>query len=122
MLHKTPSVAHVRSHRLAVATVSLTLLCSATSVSATVSPAAETKTAIYLADLLRSARTVIATHQAHINNPDIGDKGLTGRVVLRKSREIFRQRTGKPLPLRDVNDLRTRLLWAQLASIREVMD
>ena len=121
MLNETQSAAGKKLRVLAVASIGLTVMVSG-GVVAAVSPSAETKTAIYLADLLRSARTVIATHQAHINNPDIGDKGLTGRVVLRKTREIFRQRTGKPLPLKDENDLRTRLLRAQLASIREVMD
>ncbi|MGB0631284.1 MAG: Tll0287-like domain-containing protein, partial [Alphaproteobacteria bacterium] len=95
---------------------------SAGGAAATTPPAKETETAIYLAELLRSARIVISAQQTHINNPDIGDKGLTGRVILAKTREIFRQRTGMPLPLKDENDVRTRLLRAQLASIREVMD
>lgn len=121
IMNETLSVAEKRLRILATIGIGLAAMTSG-SVMAAVSPSEEKRTAIYLADLLRSARTVIATHQAHINNPDIGDKGLTGPVVLRKSREIYRQRTGKPLPLKDENDLLTRLLRAQLASIREVMN
>ena len=35
-----------------------------------------------LAQMLRSARTVISANQALINDPEKGDKGLTGKVVL----------------------------------------
>jgi len=41
------------------------------------------KTALLLADVLRAARTEIASQQAVINNEAIGDKGLSGEVVLK---------------------------------------
>jgi hypothetical protein len=121
ILEEILSVSGKRLRRAAAVCIGLSVLATG-GASAAVTLSDETETAIYLAELLRSARTVIANHQAHINDPAVGDKGLTGKVVLAKTRETFRQRTGKPLPLKDENDLRTRLLRAQLASIREVMD
>ena len=38
-----------------------------------------------LAQMLRSARTVISANQVLINDPEKGDKGLTGKVVLAQS-------------------------------------
>ena len=35
-----------------------------------------------LAEMLRDARTVISNNQELINNPDIGNKGLTAKIVL----------------------------------------
>ncbi len=35
-----------------------------------------------LAEMLRDARTVVSNNQELINNPDIGDKGLTGKNIL----------------------------------------
>src|SRR5260370_32748734 len=35
-----------------------------------------------LADMLRAARQVISSNQARINDPNLGDKGLTGQVAL----------------------------------------
>jgi len=121
ILEEILSVSGKRLRRAAAVCIGLSVLATG-GASAAVTLSDETETAIYLAELLRSARTVIANQQAHINDPAVGDKGLTGKVVLAKTRETFRQRTGKPLPLKDENDLRTRLLRAQLASIREVMD
>ena len=47
-----------------------------------------------LADMLRAARQVISSNQGRINNPDLGDKGLTGQVVLQEAVEIYKKTTG----------------------------
>jgi hypothetical protein len=47
-----------------------------------------------LANMLRAARQVISSSQAKINDPDLGDKGLSGQVVLQQSIEVFKKSTG----------------------------
>ena len=91
---------------------------------ATVSPvtAGETETAIDLANLLRSARTVIADNQKLINNSSIGNKGLTGKAVVDKALIIFHHRTGRALPLNGSDSLRNQLLRAQIEAINEVIN
>src|SRR3954469_3306088 len=46
-----------------------------------------------LAAMLRSARAVISRNQDRINNPDIGDKGLTGKSVLAEAAKIYQENT-----------------------------
>jgi len=45
----------------------------------------DTDIALSLADLLRAARTVISANQEKINDPSLGDKGLSGGVVVEKA-------------------------------------
>ena len=47
-----------------------------------------------LADMLRAARQVISSSQARINDPNVGDKGLSGQVVLQQAVEIYKKTTG----------------------------
>lgn len=78
-------------------------------------------TALKLASLLRSARTVIASNQELINDPAGGDKGLTGDHVLTVATEAYLAANGTE-PLHDGQDEReARLLKAQMTAIREVM-
>jgi Protein of unknown function (DUF3365) len=78
--------------------------------------------ALRLADLLQSARAVIGAEQALINDPAIGDKGLSGTAVLVRATEAYLAKTGNP-PLSDNLDAReTELVGAMMASITEVMD
>ena len=37
-----------------------------------------------LADMLRAARQVISNNQTRINDPNLGEKGLSGQVVLQQ--------------------------------------
>lgn len=90
--------------------------------SAFAAPAGSIETAVNLAEFLRAARTVIANNQKLINDPTIGDKGLTGAVVVRKALKNFRKRTGYEIPINDAAALRTRLLKAQMAAVKEVVD
>lgn len=78
-------------------------------------------TALRLASLLRSARTVIASNQDLINDPSLGDKGLTGDHVLAAATEAYLEANGAE-PLHDGQDEReARLLSAQMTAIRDVM-
>ena len=42
-----------------------------------------------LAEMLRDARTIVSNNQSRINDPEVGDKGLTGQVVLDPSHPTF---------------------------------
>jgi hypothetical protein len=78
--------------------------------------------ALGLSGMLRAARTVIAENQGRINDPDIGDKGLTGEAVLAKAISNFTEATGiKPNEV-DAESRFGRLLQAQMAAVRTVMD
>jgi hypothetical protein len=78
--------------------------------------------AIRLADLLRSARTIVSQHQDLINNPDLGDKGLTGERVLAEVATLYQKQTGHDLRTIDPASREGRLLRAQMDAIKEVVD
>ena len=77
--------------------------------------------ALDLATMLRSARSVIAENQKLINDPAIGDKGLTGKVVQTRALEKFKATTGTGADTYDASSRRGRLLRAQLDAIGVVM-
>lgn len=75
-----------------------------------------------LAEMLRDARTVVSDRQELINNPDIGDKELTGKVVLDEAVRLFKSHMGFD-PMRiDPKSRHGRLLRAMMDSIVEVID
>jgi hypothetical protein len=75
-----------------------------------------------LASMLRAGRTVISNDQDRINDPAVGDKGITGKAVLGESVAIYRKATGvDPLEL-DPASRHGRLLRAQMDAIAEVVD
>jgi hypothetical protein len=78
--------------------------------------------AMRLADFLRSARTVISGHQSLINDPAIGDKGLTGERVLTEATEIYKTQTGEDPLATDPESRQGRLLRAQMDAIKAVME
>jgi len=78
--------------------------------------------AMRLADLLRSARTVISLSQDLINDPGKGDKGLTGEKVLADAIALHKERTGEDPRESDVSTLEGKLLRAQMDSIAAVVD
>lgn len=78
--------------------------------------------AVNLARLLQAGRAVISSSQALINDPDRGDKGLTGDVVLAAAIEKYRKLTGVDPASIDPASREGRLLQAEMASIKEVMD
>lgn len=77
--------------------------------------------AMRLADLLRSARTVISRNQDVINNPDVGDKGLTGEKVLADAIALYKEKTGEDLTTLDTSTPDGQLLRAQMDAILTVM-
>ncbi|HUN51063.1 MAG TPA: DUF3365 domain-containing protein [Candidatus Sulfotelmatobacter sp.] len=79
-------------------------------------------TAISLADLLRSARTVISANQARINDPSLGDKGLSGDAVLGSAIENDIKTTGFDPRSVDPASPRGKLLADLSKAIKQVMD
>src|SRR5207247_10862867 len=75
-----------------------------------------------LAQMLRSARTVISDSQAKIDDPAVGDKGLTGRVVLDLAIQKYKATTGVDPASVDPKSRQGILLQAIMDSIVEVMD
>ena len=79
-------------------------------------------TALVLADILRAARSEIASQQPTINNDLVGDKGLGGEVVQQNVIKRLQQ-AGKAEPLSNpANDIEAQLIKAQLESIFEIID
>ena len=75
-----------------------------------------------LAEMLRDARTVISNNQDLINNPELGDKHLSGQVVLEQAIKGYAKATGKNPTKIDPNSSQGRLLRAMMASIVAVTD
>jgi hypothetical protein len=75
-----------------------------------------------LADMLRAARQVISSNQARINDPSLGDKGLTGQVVLQQAVEIYKKTTGTDPASIDPTSRLGRLLHAQMDAIVAATD
>lgn len=75
-----------------------------------------------LAEMLREARTVISNNQDLINNPDIGDKHLTGQVVLDQAVKGYQRATGEDPMTVDPKSRQGRLLRAMTAAIVAATD
>lgn len=75
-----------------------------------------------LATMLQSARAVISTNQERINDPALGDKGLSGAAVLEKAVANYRQATGRDPNTIDPASYEGRLIRAQMEAVVEVMD
>lgn len=77
--------------------------------------------ALSAAELLRGARTVISTNQDRINDPSLGDKGLTGDVVVQEAIQNVIKTTGEDPRAADSSSEKGRLLAAMTSAIEEVM-
>jgi len=75
-----------------------------------------------LAEMLRDARTVISNHQDLINDPELGNKGLTGKAVRDEAVEIYAKATGVDPTKIDPASREGRLMRAMMAAIVEVVD
>jgi hypothetical protein len=84
--------------------------------------AADVEIAESLAAMLQSARAVVSAHQKEINDPNLGDKGLTGDKVVTEAIANFQKKTGKDPRMLDQASFEGRMLKAQLDSVVEVMD
>lgn len=54
-----------------------------------------------MAILFSSGRAVISDNQDQINNAELGDKGLTGDVVVAKAKEKYKEKVGKDVDAAD---------------------
>ena len=121
MLHGNFAVAG-RLSFLASAIVGIVLICALIITKPIMADDNGLPTALMLADVLRAARTEIASQQPTINNEHVGDKGLTGDVILKHTLARL-DTTGKLDALNNPTDEReTKLFQAQLESIREIID
>ncbi len=75
-----------------------------------------------LATMLRAGRTVVSRHQSEINDPNIGEKGLTGAKVLAETVRGYKETTGVDPTTLDQSTRQGRLLRAQMDAIVEVVD
>jgi hypothetical protein len=75
-----------------------------------------------LAEMLRDARAVVSDQQDLINNPQLGDKHLTGEVVLDQAVARYSKDTGTDPKKIDASSRQGRLLRAMMAAIVEVVD
>lgn len=75
-----------------------------------------------LAEMVRDGRTVISNHQDLINNPQVGDKHLSGQKVLADTVALYRKNTGIDPQEIDKNSRKGHLLQAMMHAIAEVMD
>ena len=109
-------------NRLLVAVLSGLLAFGATVQAAQPSGPDDTEIALNLARLLRSARSVISANQALINDPNIGDKGLTGEVVLAAAIVKYKAAGHSDPRSLDPQSREGRLLDAEMQAIKEVTD
>ncbi|MZR32088.1 DUF3365 domain-containing protein [Sneathiella sp. DP05] len=77
--------------------------------------------AIDLATMLQSARSIIGGNQDLINDPTLGDKGLSAAVVRERALEKFSAAKGGAMPDLSGDSLKSRLLKAQVDAISKVM-
>ena len=75
-----------------------------------------------LAEMLRDARAVISDKQDLINNTQLGDKHLTGKVVLSDAAALYKKNTGVDPTKVDPQSRQGRLLHAMMEAIVEVVD
>ena len=75
-----------------------------------------------LAEMLRDARTIISNNQDLINNPELGDKHLSGQAVLDQAVKSYQKATGVDPKTIDPNSRQGRLLRAMMAAIVAVTD
>ena len=75
-----------------------------------------------LAEMVRDARTVISNNEELINDPNLGDKHLTGQKVLGDAIALYRKNTGVDPEAIDKTSRKGRLLHAMMSAIVEVVE
>ena len=75
-----------------------------------------------LATMWRAGRTVISANQAKINDPAIGDKGLSGTIVVAEAVKLYRDAAGVDPASVDANSRHGKLLRMEMEAIAEVLD
>src|ERR1700677_4856200 len=67
-----------------------------------------------LATMLRAGRTVISRNQDRINDANVGDKGIDGKMVLAEASTVYQQATGVNPASIDPNSLQGKLIRMQM--------
>jgi len=75
-----------------------------------------------IATLFRASRAVISQNQAHINDSDIGDKGLSGDVVVMKAKTNYEKAKGTAFIMADSATENGRAQRALFSAVTKVMD
>jgi uncharacterized protein DUF3365 len=75
-----------------------------------------------LAEMLRDGRTIVSNNQDLINDPDLGNKHLTGKVVVDQAAKAYAAATGVDPATIDPITRHGRLLRAMMTAIGRVMD
>jgi hypothetical protein len=75
-----------------------------------------------LAEMLQDARTVVSNNQDLINNPNVGDKGLTATSILEQTVRLYREHAGVDPTTIDPHSRHGRLVRAMMESIVEVVN
>lgn len=105
--------------------IALALLAGGVSFTALADPAPTDNDEVIaqsLAEMLRDARTVVSNNEDLINNPNLGDKHLTGQKVLADAVTLYRQNTGVDPQKFDPGSRKGRLMRAMMNAIVQVMD
>lgn len=79
-------------------------------------------TALAVAGYFRAARKVISDNQALINDPDKGDKGLTGDAVVAAADKNFKDALGVEVSSIDSNSIKGKLIKGLQTSVKNVME
>lgn len=102
--------------------VGVSLIIAAAAVAAALPADDDAAIAQSLAEMSREARAVISDDQELINNPELGDKHLSGQVVLDKAVKSYTRVTSVDPRATDPNSRQGRLLRTMMAAIVAVMD
>ena len=122
MRSKGPPGSAAWKGRLAKSFIALLLIAVPASPAFASDPQEDATIAQHLAEMLRDARTIISNNQSRINDPEIGDKGLTAQVVLDQAIQTYKKNTGVDPMTVDPSSRDRRLLRAMMGAITEVMD
>ena len=121
-----PAVAGARSTAIAAAAVGALLwggLAGGIAAGPAPAPAGKDEAiAESLAEMVRDARTVVSNDQALINDPNVGNKHLTGQKVLDDAVALYRKNTGVDPRTIDPKSRQGRLLQAVMNAIVTVVD
>ncbi|MDY6858994.1 MAG: DUF3365 domain-containing protein [Pseudomonadota bacterium] len=110
-------------HRLPFAALLVSMFCAAPLAAGTSDQAeAELANGNRLAAVLRTGRNVLSSNQELINDPALGDKGLTGSVFVAQVIAAYTAQNGEPPVTDDLSEVQRRLTEAQLSSMAEVID
>ncbi len=87
-----------------------------------VKAATDEEIALSLATLLRASRAVIGKNQKHINDPKVGDKGLSADAVVKAAKANYKKAAGHSIDSIDPKSAQGKLMQAELQAIIEVMN